>query len=73
MRISLNDRYIKGNVAFDDYGDKARLSYIKTSGYIPLPLGAQYDLNGKKWRVVAVNTSNYNDFVVNVDLELING
>jgi len=72
MRFSLNDRYIRGTVAFDDYGDKARLSYINR-GLPKLPLNVQYDIEGKKWRVVAVDTSDYNSFVTNVNLELISG
>ncbi len=72
IRLKLNDRYIRGTIVFEDNGDRAKFSYINT-GLSSLPINARYELEGKQWRVAAVEVSDYNTFVTNVDLELING
>lgn len=70
IRLSLNDRYIKGEVVFEEFGNNARLSY---RGKPNLPLNTQYSINGKTWRVEKVAQSDFNNIVVNVDMVLVNG
>ena len=67
MRFRMNDRYIKGMVAFESYGDTADLSYIGP----PLPVNIQYELQGLKWKVTKAYPSVYNPQVTNVKLERI--
>jgi hypothetical protein len=67
IRFKINDRYIKGTVAFERFDDKAIMSYVGTS---KLPTNAQYTIEGEKWQVVQVRTSNYNPNVINVDMVL---
>ena len=69
IRIELNDRYIKGEAVLEDYGETARMSYRGTP---TLPLNAQYEIEGKKWRVTKVAQSDFNNIVVNVDMVLVN-
>jgi hypothetical protein len=68
MRFKLNDRYIRGTVAFESYGETAIMSYV---GEPKLPLNTQYDINGNKWRVVQVRRSIYNSQIINVDMVLV--
>jgi hypothetical protein len=69
MRLTINDRYIKGTVAFDRFGDKARMSYMTSSSSPALPLSARYKIDGTEWRIVEINRSQFNPNIVNVDLE----
>ncbi len=69
-RLHLNDRYIKSEVVFEDNGNTARMSY---KGSPTLPLNSVYELGGKKWQVVKVAQSDFNDIVVNVDMVIVNG
>ena len=65
IRFTLNDRYIRGTVAFEEFGDYANMSYV---GDANLPLNARYEIAGNKWRVAKVTRSNFNSQVVNVNL-----
>ena len=70
LKFTLNDRYIKGTVAFQNNGNTAIMSYV---GEPKLPLNAQYDIDGSTWRVVQVRSSDFNPQVTNVDLLLEKG
>lgn len=65
LRTRLNDRYIKGMVAFESYGDYAKMSYF---GEPNLPLNTIYTFEGQRWLVVKVRRSDYNTQVINVDM-----
>lgn len=71
MRLTFNDRYIKGTVSFEDYGEKARMSYMAQANLPSLPIGALYTIQDKQWRVSSVMMSDYNSNVVNVYLDLV--
>lgn len=73
MRLFLADKYINGTVAFESQGDYAKMSYIKKPGYSSLPLNAQYEIEGAKWKVVKAVESDFNPSTINVSLEKVNG
>lgn len=68
LKFILQDRYIKGTVAFQNNGNTAIMSYV---GEPKLPINAQYDIDGHKWQVIQVRSSDYNPQVTNVDLLLV--
>lgn len=68
LKFTLNDRYIKGKVAFQNNGTTAVMSYF---GEPKLPINAEYEIDGEKWQVVQVRSSDYNPQITNVDLLLI--
>ena len=70
MIFYMTDKYIQGKVAFEDLGNYARMSF---TGRPRLPNNAQYEIEGKTWKVVTQKVSDFNPTTVNLELELVNG
>lgn len=71
MRLTINDRYIKGTVAFQESeGGKAQMSYIGTN---IVPINSPYKIANKNWKVVAASGSDFNTGIINVHLVEVDG
>ena len=71
MKLIINDTAIQGTVSFEQFEDRARMSYIMKPGAPGVPLGRVYGVGENQWRVVGFDRSKFNPTVMNVFLELV--
>jgi hypothetical protein len=69
-RIQLNDRYHRGVAVFERDGDYATLTFQTTKN---IPATLQYELEGERWRITYIKSSDYVEGVLTLGLERING